>query len=99
MNKTEMRKNLLPCPFCGTKPSFSEGHSSAAGVGSTWNVTITCESNRCAINPQLSAYIPLYKVVRGTGSFETIGDVQIGLRKKALGKWNTRKDGKTNKKR
>lgn len=46
MNKTEMRKNLLPCPFCGTKPSFSEGHSSAAGVGSTWNTRKDGKTNK-----------------------------------------------------
>ena len=74
-------EKIKPCPFCGCKPKLIEGWGAPAGVGTAWSVTITCESKRCKINPQLSTNTIFYR-----------SDAKKELKTETIKAWNKRKN-------
>ena len=66
LKKEQAKDNIVKpvvmrsCPFCGCKPRISNGWVAPAGVGTAWGVSITCNSKKCLVHPQLSAYTIRY---------------------------------------
>ena len=75
-------KELLPCPFCGGKPSSYESSIDTGAGDSVYVYRIICE---CLANPVV--------FVEGSHGYKQEGDIPNDeAKQKAIKAWNTRFD-------